>query len=283
MLQCVLVWGKELRQLLKNGKLGGEKMSNVLLKTKERIAYVTINRPEVLNCFNYSTLLELERVIEDLSMNHDIWAVVITGSGEKAFSAGADLKERRQLGNKEVIRNVKKISSVFEQVANLPQPTIALINGYALGGGLELALACDFRIAVSYATMGLTETSMGIIPGAGGTQRLPRLIGQAKAMEFILTAKQIYANEALEYGLVHQVVEQEELFESCELFVKSIVRMPQIAIRQAKFAIQQGMDTDLKTGIKIEESAYHLTIPTKDRVEALTAFYEKRSPKFIGE
>lgn len=258
-------------------------MSHVLLEKKERIAYITMNRPEVLNCFNYCTLLELEEVIEDLSIDQNIRIVVITGSGDKAFSAGADLKERRHLEKKEVIRNVKKISSVFEQVANLPQPTIALINGYAFGGGFELALACDFRISVSYATMGLTETSMGIIPGAGGTQRLPRLIGQARAMELILTAKRISAEEAFEYGLVNKVVEPKELLESCELFAESIMNNAPIAVQQAKFAIQNGMNTDLKTGMKLEENAYRLTIPTKDRIEALAAFNEKRAPQFIGE
>ena len=149
---------------------------------------VTINRPEALNCFNYATLKELGELVEQIRVDKDVRIVIFTGAGDKAFSSGADLKERRTLTEAEVRRNVYKIRTVFQQIADLPQPTIAAVNGYAFGGGFELMLACDFRIAVRHAKMGLTETSWAIIPGAGGTQRLPRLIGEAKAKELILTA-----------------------------------------------------------------------------------------------
>lgn len=258
-------------------------MSNIIFKKEEEIAYIQINRPDVLNCFNYQTLVELESIVQQVYIDQDIQVVIFTGAGSKAFSAGADLKERKTLNNKQVRRNVKKISTVFNQVAELPQPTITAINGHAFGGGFELALACDFRIAAAGAKMGLTETSMGIIPGAGGTQRLPRLIGMSKAMELILTAKRMEAEEAYQYGILHRVVEQEELMVACRELARDISVNAPIAVKQAKFAIRNGISVDVQTGLQLEEKAYELTIPTKDRIEALDAFNEKRPPVFIGE
>jgi len=258
-------------------------MASILYEKKQHLAYITLNRPEVLNCFNYETLKNLGEVVSSIHTDKEVRCVIITGAGEKAFSAGADLKERRTLNEQEVRRNVKKIGDVFEQIADLPQPTIAAINGYAFGGGLELALACDFRIAVKEAKIGLTETSMAIIPGAGGTQRLPRLIGEARALELILTAKRLSADEAYEYGILNRVVERSELLSSCEQLAEAIMKNGPIAVQQAKFAIKKGMNVDLKTGLAIESKAYEVTIPTKDRIEALNAFNEKRPPRFLGE
>lgn len=258
-------------------------MEPILYEKKDHIGYITLNRPEVLNCFNYETLKKLGDIVEEIHTNKDVRAVIITGSGTKAFSAGADLKERRTLNEQEVRRNVKKIGDVFEQIADLPQPTIAAINGYAFGGGFELALACDFRIAVKDTKLGLTETSMAIIPGAGGTQRLPRLIGEGRALELILTARRLTADEAFQYGILNQVAETDTLIETCEQFAASILKNGPIAIQQAKFAIKKGMNVDLKTGLNIESKAYEVTIPTKDRVEALNAFNEKRPARFLGE
>ncbi|WP_085992297.1 enoyl-CoA hydratase-related protein [Oceanobacillus senegalensis] len=257
-------------------------MDNILCGIKNHIAYITINRPDVLNCFNYQTLVELGDVLQDLHIDQKVRVVIFTGAGSKAFSAGADLKERKTLNDKEVRRNVKKISEVFEQVANLPQPTIAAINGYAFGGGFELALACDFRLAAGNSIMGLTETSMGIIPGAGGTQRLPRLIGPSQAMELIFTAKRLTADDAYQYGIVNQVIDEEQLLSKCEQLANEILKNAPVAVKQAKFAIRNGMNTDLATGLQIESNAYELTIPTQDRKEALKAFAEKRPPEFIG-
>ena len=186
-------------------------MEQVLLGIQNHIAVITINRADALNAFNYDTLLELKRKIESIRVNQEIRAVIFTGSGEKSFSVGADLKERKELTEEQVKRNLFKINEVFNDIDLLPQPTIAAINGFAFGGGMELALACDFRIAAQNAVMGLTETSLAIIPGAGGTQRLPRLIGQAKALELILTAKRLTANEADQYGLLTRVVNQSNL------------------------------------------------------------------------
>lgn len=244
---------------------------------------VTINRPEALNCFNYATLKELGELVEQIRVDKDVRIVIFTGAGDKAFSSGADLKERRTLTEAEVRRNVYKIRTVFQQIADLPQPTIAAVNGYAFGGGFELMLACDFRIAVRHAKMGLTETSWAIIPGAGGTQRLPRLIGEAKAKELILTAKKINATEAMNYGILTSVVESNQLMEACHELANAILQNGPIAVQQAKFAINQGMNADLHTGLEIEAKAYEITIPTKDRIEALNAFAEKRSPQFKGE
>ena len=258
-------------------------MENLLFEKKNHIGLVTINRPEALNCFNYATLKELGELVEQIRVDKDVRIVIFTGAGDKAFSAGADLKERKTLTESEVRRNVHKIRTVFQAVADLPQPTIAAVNGYAFGGGFELMLACDFRIAVSQAKMGLTETSWAIIPGAGGTQRLPRLIGEAKAKELILTAKKIGAEEAKGYGILTSVVEAEQLMDACYELANSILQNGPIAVQQAKFAISQGMNTDLHTGLEIEAKAYEITIPTKDRVEALNAFAEKRPPQFKGE
>ncbi|GAB3043715.1 enoyl-CoA hydratase-related protein [Virgibacillus ainsalahensis] len=258
-------------------------MDNIQFKVENKIAYITIDRPEVLNCFNFSTLVELEEVIQNIAIDKEVQAVIFTGVGSKAFSAGADLKERKTLNDKEVRRNVKKISDVFNQIAELPQPTIAAINGYAFGGGFELALACDFRYAVSHAIIGLTETSMGIIPGAGGTQRLPRLIGMPKAMELILTAKRLPADEAYLCGIINQITSPSELTAICEELATAIMKNAPVAVKQAKFAMRNGLDIDINTGLQLEANAYELTIPTKDRTEALSAFNEKRPPVFIGE
>jgi len=257
---------------------------NTLLYQKENyIGYITLNRPDSLNCFNYEMLVELDELVESIGNDPEVRVVIITGAGEKAFSTGADLKERKTLTEQQVRRNVKKIRNVFNKVALLPQPTIAAVNGYAFGGGFELMLACDFRIAVEEAVLGLTELSWAIIPGAGGTQRLPRLIGEAKAKELILTARKLNAKEAEEYGILTKVVSKDDLMkESVQLAEKMLENGP-IALQQAKFAISKGMNVDLQTGLEIEFKAYEQTISTKDRIEALHAFSEKRKPIFKGE
>ncbi|MDZ5470230.1 enoyl-CoA hydratase-related protein [Bacillus sp. 31A1R] len=258
-------------------------MSSILFEVKEHVGVVTLNRPDALNAFNYDTLVELQNTVEKIRTDSSVRVVIFTAGGDKAFSVGADLKERKSLSPEEVKRNVYKIGDVFNAIDQLPQPTIVAINGYAFGGGMELALSCDFRIAVAGTTMGLTETSLAIIPGAGGTQRLPRLIGQAKALELILTAKRLSSEEALAYGLVNRVVDREQLMNaSFELAGQMLANGP-IALQQAKFAVKQGMNADLQTGLNIERKAYEVTIPTEDRVEALAAFSEKRKPNFQGK
>lgn len=247
-----------------------------------QLALIRIDRPERMNCFDYPTLVELQELVDAVKADESVRVVVFTGTG-KAFSAGADLKERVTLNETEVRRNVLAIREVFASIAALPQPTIAAVNGHALGGGFEWMLACDFRIIVDGALVGLTETSFGIIPGAGGTQRLPRLIGETRAKELIFTAKKIDAETAERYGLVSQVVAtRDELLPACFELAAAMLRNGPIAIRQAKQAIDGGMDVSLADGLRLETEAYEAVIPTEDRLEALRAFAEKRTPQFQG-
>ncbi|MET3655782.1 enoyl-CoA hydratase-related protein [Sporosarcina psychrophila] len=258
-------------------------MEAIHYEQKGNLAFVTLNRPGAMNAFNYDMLVELGQITESIRINPDIRAIIFTGSGDRAFSVGADLKERKTLTDLQVKRNLYKIGEVFSSIENLPQPTIAMMNGFAFGGGMELALACDFRIAADTALMGLTETGLAIIPGAGGTQRLPRLIGEAKALELILTARRMSAAEAHSYGVLTKIATPENLVQETADFADSILANGPIALQQAKFAIKHGMNVDLQTGLAIERKAYELTIPTEDRIEALNAFSEKRKPVFKGK
>jgi len=258
-------------------------MEAIRYEQKGNLAFVTLDRPSELNSFNYDMLVELGQVTESIRINPDIRVVIFTGSGDRSFSVGADLKERKTLPDLHVKRNLYKIGEVFSAIENLPQPTIAMMNGYAFGGGMELALACDFRIAADTALMGLTETSLAIIPGAGGTQRLPRLIGESKALELILTARRLTAGEALGYGILTRITAPKNLIRETADFADSILANGPIALQQAKFAVKHGMNVDLATGLALERKAYELTIPTEDRIEALNAFSEKRKPEFKGK
>ncbi|NMH73650.1 enoyl-CoA hydratase [Bacillus sp. RO2] len=259
-------------------------MSYIAVEIKDYVATVTLNRPDAMNAFNYDMLVELGNVAEELRTNADVRVVVITAAGEKAFSVGADLKERRGLTEQQVRRNVYKIGDVFNRIADLPQPTIAAINGYAFGGGMELLLACDFRVTCKDVKMGLTETSLAIIPGAGGTQRLPRIIGEAKAMELILTARRFTGEEASGFGLITRLVDEaSQVLDGAMELAREMLKNGPVAVQQAKFAIRQGMGVDMQTGLQIERKAYEVIIPTEDRVEALVAFGEKRAPEFKGK
>ena len=222
-------------------------------------------------------------LIVDLKNDSDVRVVILTGAGEKAFCAGADLKERRGMTDHEVKKTVRLIGSTVNEVEALPQPVIAALNGVAFGGGLELALACDLRIGALEASVGLTETSLAIIPGAGGTQRLPRLIGVGKAKELIFTSKRLTAEEAEAIGILEYVVPRTQLLEKALELAESIAKNAPLALIQAKTAINQGMEVDLATGLKIEELAYQSLIPTEDRLEGLRAFAEKRPPQYKGQ
>lgn len=247
------------------------------------IAIITLNRPESANALSTALLYELSHLLYDLAYRRDVRVVIFTGAGEKVFCAGADLKERSGMNETEVRKTVALIREAINQIEQLPQPVICALNGSAFGGGLELALACDIRVAADTAQLGLTETSLGIIPGAGGTQRLPRLIGKGKAKELIFTAKRITAKEAEQIGLVEYVVPREQLMEKAMEIAEQIVVNAPIAVMQAKIAINRGLDVDLATGLRIEQMAYDITIPTKDRLEGLQAFKEKRKPVYKGE
>lgn len=253
-----------------------------LEKINERIAILTLNRPKAANAMSLAMLDELNQTIDEIKKDQEIVCLIITGAGKKAFCAGADLKERSNMSDPKVIQTVKYIGDTITRIEELPIPVIAAINGAAYGGGLELALACDLRIALSQGKLGLTETSLAIIPGAGGTQRLPRLIGLGQAKRLIYTAKPINGEEALKLGLVEYIYDENILDHAIRL-AKTISENGPIALQQAKQAIDQGIQVDLKTGKLIEFLAYQKTIPTKDRLEGLKAFQEKRKPRYKGK
>lgn len=256
----------------------------VQLKTIEHgIGIVTLNRKEAANAMSVQLLTELQETLHEIHYNPQIRVVLLTGDGEKAFCAGADLKERKGMNEQQVKEVVSLIGSTVNQVEALPQPVIAVLNGVAFGGGLELALACDLRIAASHVKMGLTETSLGIIPGAGGTQRLPRLIGIGKAKELIYTARRIDAKEAYEIGLVEHVVEHEQLMDKAIQLALEMGKNAPLSLIQAKTAINKGLEVDLMTGLQIESLAYDRLLHTEDRLEGLLAFQEKRQPKYTGK
>ncbi len=259
-------------------------MDNEPLLSQEQngIMVLTLNRPEVMNSFNFALVHALSDRIGSLRFRPDIRVIILTGAGDKAFCAGADLKERVTYTDIQVKEFITTIRDLFSEIENLNQPVIAAINGVALGGGTELALASDIRIASEDASMGLTETRLAIIPGGGGTQRLPRLVGRSKAKEMIFTGRRVSAKEALDMGLVNKVSPKKDLLAKAQAMATLICESGPIAVAQAKYAINKGLETDLNTGLAIESNAYWLTIPTQDRLEGLAAFREKRKPVYKG-
>lgn len=255
----------------------------ILYQLAGNVATLTLNRPEVYNALNRELLNQLREHL--LSIRHDrsIRAVIITGYGDKSFCSGADLKERKSMSELEVRQYIELIRNTFTMIENLPQPVIASINGLALGGGTELALACDLRIIEETAILGLTEASLGIIPGAGGTQRLPRLVGMGIAKELIFSARKVGAIEALRIGLVNRVSSKEDLANDTIKWANEIANNAPLALIQAKWAMNQGIEVSLDKALEMESMAYQLLIPTKDRKEGLVAFAEKRKPNYIGE
>jgi len=255
----------------------------LLVEEKEGAVILTLNRPHVMNSFDFALLHALRDQIESLRFRSNVRVIIITGAGEKAFCSGADLKERATLTPVQVKEYIHTIRNLFTSIEQLSKPVIAAVNGAAFGGGTELALASDIRIASTHATMGLTETRLAIIPGAGGTQRLPRLVGKGKAKEMIFTGRRIGAQEALEIGLVNQICSGDQLIEACLEMAAMICEAGPIAVEQAKYAINYGLETDLSTGLAIESNAYWVCIPTEDRLEGLAAFREKRKPVYTGK
>jgi enoyl-CoA hydratase/carnithine racemase len=259
----------------------------IIKRTKEGILTIVLNRPEAMNCMNLEMVTSIKKVIEEANFDNSVRVMIFTGAdpplGKKpSFSAGADLIERKNFTDDQVKRFIASVRSTMFAVENARVPVIAAINGYAFGGGIELALSCDLRIAASNALMGLTETSLGIIPGGGGTQRLPRIVGLAKAKELIYTARKIDAKEAFEIGLINKVVESDKLMDEAIRLGLEISKNAPIAVQQAKFAINNGMECSLGIALPLESKAYEITIPTYDRKEALAAFGEKRKPNFKG-
>ncbi|MBC7474757.1 MAG: enoyl-CoA hydratase [Candidatus Sericytochromatia bacterium] len=256
--------------------------STVTSKIENKICTIFLNREKSMNSINIELLSELKNLIESLRFSNEIRVIIITGTGDKAFCAGADLKERITLSELQVKQFIYEIRTTMNLIANYPKPIIAAINGVALGGGTELSLACDIRIASNTAKMGLTETKLAIIPGAGGTQRLPRLVGYGVAKELIFTGRMIDANEALSIGLINKITEPNELLSEAYKMAEMICNNAPIAVEQAKKAINRGCEVDIETGLVFESEAYQACIPTLDRLEGLKAFSEKRKPEYKG-
>jgi enoyl-CoA hydratase len=258
------------------------KFDNILVVKNNKIAQVTINRPNKLNALNSATIHELSDAFEDLEDDEDVNVIVLTGSGDKAFVAGADISEFAHFSVDEGGGLARKGQEMlFNLIENLSTPVIAAINGFALGGGLELAMACHFRIASDNAKMGLPEVSLGVIPGYGGTQRLPQLVGKGKAMEMIMTATMIPANEAFNCGLVNHVTTQEELLPLAEKIAGKIMRNSSVAISAAIRAVNANFE-DGVNGFDIEIEEFGECFGTNDFKEGTIAFLEKRKPNFPG-
>jgi len=253
---------------------------NILLAQNEAIATITINRPNKLNALNKATLEELHEAIFDADENNSIRVIILTGSGDKAFVAGADISEFSNYDIEQGADLAKRGQDlVFNSIQNLKTPVIAAVNGFALGGGLELAMACHFRVASTNARMGLPEVSLGLIPGYGGTQRLGQIVGRGKAMEMIMSASMITADEALKYNLVNYVVAPEELLPFCEKLAGKICRNSSTAIAAAITAVNANYEVGVN-GFEIEIEQFGNCFGTPDFVKGTTAFLEKRKPNF---
>ncbi len=256
--------------------------SNILVDYQEQIALVTINRPKALNALNTLTLQELSQVVEDLANNSSVRVVILTGSGEKAFVAGADIAEMNTKTPLEARAFSQLGQKLMNQIESLPQPVIAAINGFALGGGLELAMACDIRLAGENARFGQPEVNLGIPAGFGGTQRLPRLVGSGRASEILLTAELLDAQEAFRMGLVNRVYPKEELQEQAMAMARKIAAKAPVAVQLTKSAIYKGANMDLSSGQDYEAEVFALAFHTEDRKAGFKAFLEKSQTEFQG-
>jgi len=247
---------------------------NLTYEITDNIAVITINRPDALNALNLEVLGELEQAVERAGDDREVYVLVITGAG-RAFVAGADVAQMKDLTPDEARAFGEFGNKVFSKIESLAKPVIAAVNGFALGGGCELCMACDIRLAGEKAKFGQPEVGLGITPGFGGTQRLPRIVGLSKAKELIFTAQTIGADEALRIGLVSQVVPGDDLMEAAFDMAKKIAHNAQIAVRQSKAAVNRGMQCDMETGTAFESQAFALCFATEDQKDAMTAFVNK--------
>ncbi|WP_281658575.1 enoyl-CoA hydratase-related protein [Halobacillus sp. Cin3] len=254
---------------------------NIAYVKEDRLAYIVINRPEVRNALSQAVLDEIEDALGRAEGDDDVGVVIFTGQGEKAFAAGADIQ---QLTEAEAVDALKSgdMQQLYDKIEAYQKPTIAMVNGFALGGGCELAMCCDIRIASIHASFGLPELSLSIIPGAGGTQRLTRLVGKGKALEMILTGKRISAEEALAIGLVTKVVTPERLRTEVEDTCASILAKGPLAVQLAKLSVHMGAETDMKTALMLERLSQAVLFNSEDKNEGARAFLEKRKPSFEG-
>lgn len=255
---------------------------NILIGVEEGIATITFNRPKALNALNSALLEELSHALDDMAADEDIRVLILTGAGDKAFVAGADITELANCNALQAKQFARQGQLVINKIAALPIPAIAAVNGYALGGGTEMALVCDFIYASENANFGLPEINLGIIPGFGGTQRLARLIGPNQAKEMIYTGKMISADEAKAVGLVNKVCPLENLMDEAMSTARLIKTKGKVSLRAAKQAVNNGLNTDLGTGLHIEQDAFAICMANEDAKEGTKAFLEKRKPEFKG-
>ncbi|GBG57587.1 short-chain-enoyl-CoA hydratase [Sporomusaceae bacterium FL31] len=258
-------------------------VENLLFEKQEGIGLITVNRPKALNALNRATLVEIDSLFEVLGKDEEIKAIIITGSGDKAFVAGADITEMQQMTGVEGRAWGRLAQAVFHKIENFPRPVLAAVNGYALGGGCELAMACDIRIASEKAKFGQPEVSLGITPGFGGTQRLPRLIGRGRAKELLFTGDMIDAEEAYRIGLVNKIAAHQNLVETAKEMANRIMLRGPVAVTLCKAAVNEGLDVDLESGCAYEAEVFGLCFATADQKEGMTAFLEKRKPAFRGK
>jgi enoyl-CoA hydratase/carnithine racemase len=257
-------------------------LANVLYEKKNGIAYVTVNRPKVLNALNTPTWKDLHIAFEDARDDETIRGVILTGAGDKAFIAGADIGELAQVTAFEAEQSSRFGQDVLDLIENLGKPVIAAVNGFALGGGCETAMACTIRIAVETAKFGQPEVKLGLLPGGGGTQRMPRLIGKGRALQLILSGETIGAQEAYRIGLVNEIVPANDLIARTEVILKKIAANAPIAVKFALEATNKGMETSQSEGLLLEASYFGLCAATEDKKEGTSAFLEKRAPQFRG-
>ena len=257
--------------------------TNLLIDVSERIATITVNRPKALNALNPATVREMKAALEETSARKDVGAVLLTGAGEKAFIAGADLTEMHGFTPMQALDFALLGQGVLSFIEQMPQPVIAVVNGFALGGGCEVAMACDLILAADTAKFGQPEVSLGIIPGYGGTQRLPRLVGRNLAKELVLTGDMITAQRAAEIGLVNRVCPAAELMGAARDVAARILSRGPAAVRTAKMAMNRGLDQDLANACALEAALFSAAFSTADRTEGIGAFLEKRKPRFTGE
>ncbi len=256
---------------------------NLLISKKEKVGWVTINRPDKLNALNSETIGELHKAFTSFKNDEEVNAVILTGAGDKAFVAGADIGELAELDEQSGREYVLKGQKLTKLIENFNKPVIAAVNGYALGGGTELALACHIRIGSENAKMGQPEVKLGLIPGYGGTQRLSRLVGKGKAMELIFSGKTIKGEEAHQIGLLNKVVPQEELYSTCKNFIDEITANAPLALEYAIEAINKGLDESLEKGLDLEADLFGKCCSTEDSKEGTKAFLEKRKADFKGK
>lgn len=257
--------------------------SCVLFENENGIGIVTINRPKALNALNKEVLINLGKIMDEVAADNSVKVVIITGSGEKSFVAGADITEMQPLTAVDGREFGRLGQSVNSKIEKLPQPVIAAVNGFALGGGCELAMACDIRIAAENAKFGQPEVSLGIPPGFGGTQRLSRLVGKGRAKELLFTGDMIDASEAYRIGLVNKVVAPAELMDAARTMSQKIMARAPIAVQLCKAAVNEGLEMGLESGISYEAEVFGLCFATEDQKEGMKAFTEKRKPDFIGK